>query len=296
VEIADNGFYSQNKKNRDELKRRFKELKESNQVVFTTFHQSMSYEEFLESLKPFEENKQVYYKIENGIFKQICKKAEEKPTENFVLIIDEINRGNIASIFGELITLIEPDKRKGEDEELSVKLPYSKQDFTVPKNLYIIGTMNTADRSVEALDSALRRRFVFEEMPPDETLLNEDFFEVNLQEILRKINLRIEKLIDKDHKIGHSYFMNLKSEIDLQNAFKNKIIPLLEEYFYGDFVKIGLVLGERFLDIQEGGDDIFMKLSEQEGEYSDYENRKTYKTTVPEKIDDFINDVKNIYL
>jgi len=295
VEIADNDFYNQNKENREELKRRFKELKESNQVVFTTFHQSMSYEEFLESLKPFEKDEKVYYKIEDGIFKQICEKAEEKPTENFVLIIDEINRGNIASIFGELITLIEPDKRKGEDEELSVKLPYSKQDFTVPKNLYIIGTMNTADRSVEALDSALRRRFVFNEMPPDEALLIKDFFGINLQEVLRKINLRIEKLIDKEHKIGHSYFMNLKTEIDLKNSFKNKIIPLLEEYFYGDFAKIGLVLGVDFVVKSDFEENIFKSIDDIEN-YTDFENRIIYKTTVPESIDEFLNAVKNIYL
>jgi len=227
--------------------------------------------------------------------KNFKKIDNDNSKKNFVLIIDEINRGNIASIFGELITLIEDDKRKGEAEELSVKLPYSKQDFTVPKNLYIIGTMNTADRSVEALDSALRRRFVFNEMQPDETLLNKDFFGINLQEVLKWINLRIEKLIDKDHKIGHSYFMNLETEIDLQNAFKNKIIPLLEEYFYGDFAKIGLVLGADFISKNNFEENIFKKIEDFEN-YTDFENRIIYKTTVPESIDEFINAVKNIYL
>ncbi len=294
VEIADNEFYKLNKHNRGALKKRFKKLNESRQIVFTTFHQSMSYEEFVEGLKPYEENKQVYYKIEDGIFKTICKNAENYPGNNYVLIIDEINRGNIAGIFGELITLIEPDKRKGNDEELFVTLPYSQKTFSVPPNLYIIGTMNTADRSVEALDSALRRRFVFAEMPPDEKLLKDDFYGINLQKVLSKINLRIEKLIDKDHKIGHSYFMNLTSVTDLQNVFLNKIIPLLEEYFYGDFAKIGLILGADFIVVNDSEENIFKNIDELE-DYSDFENRIIYKTAVPENIDDFITAVKKIY-
>ena len=182
----------------------------------------------------FEDKNPTYKSYAPIIFSRILadnnfiKQENDNTTKNFVLIIDEINRGNIASIFGELITLIEPDKRKDEDEELSVTLPYSKTEFTVPKNLYIIGTMNTADRSVEALDSALRRRFIFEEILPDENLLETNFHGINLQEVLQHINIRIEKLIDKDHKIGHSYFMKLTEISDLQNTFKNKLIPLLE--------------------------------------------------------------------
>lgn len=296
VEIADNEFYKQNKDNRPELKKRFKELNESHQIVFTTFHQSMSYEDFIEGLKPYEENKQVYYKIDDGIFKTICDNATNNPNRNHVLIIDEINRGNIAGIFGELITLIEPDKRKENEEELSVVLPYSKKPFSVPKNLYIIGTMNTADRSVEALDSALRRRFTFVEMPPQAHLLDKDFsgYGINLQKVLRKINIRIEKLLDKDHKIGHSYFMKSTYVTDLHNTFKNKIIPLLEEYFYGDFVKIGLVLGADFISKNNSTESIFKNIDDVE-DYSDYENRTIYETTVPEKINDFVTAVKKIY-
>ncbi len=293
VEIIDNEFYTKNKDDRNKLKKCFKELKENRQIVFTTFHQSMSYEEFLESLKPVVKNEAVHYQIEDGIFKQICKSAEKEAENNFVLIIDEINRGNIASIFGELITLIEPDKRKGKDEELSIKLPYSKKDFTVPSNLYIIGTMNTADRSVEALDNALRRRFVFEEMPPDTSLLETNFNGINLQEVLEKINLRIEKLIDKDHKIGHSYFMNLENIDDLKSAFRNKIIPLLEEYFYGDFVKIGLVLGSAFVEKSNIDQNIF-KTIESDDDYSDFEDRIIYKTVIPND-DNFVDAVKSIY-
>ena len=137
------------------------------------------------------------------------------------------------------------------DNALSVKLPYSKTIFSVPNNLDIIGTMNTADRSVEALDTALRRRFEFEEMLPNSSLLSDIICEdINFEYLLNTINGRIEKLLDKDHQIGHSYFMNSNNTLsirDLQSIFKNKIMPLLQEYFYGDFGKIGLVLGNSFI-------------------------------------------------
>lgn len=175
----------------------------------------------------------------------------------YVLIIDEINRGNVSEIFGELITLIEPDKRLGGDESLTVKLPYSKENFGVPSNLYILGTMNTADRSVEALDTALRRRFSFEEMQPNPELIRQVgeskgiLDGIDLVELLSVINRRVEKLIDKDHMIGHSYFIKAKSISDLKVIFQNNIIPLLEEYFFGDPGKIGLILGEDFFEKQE---------------------------------------------
>ena len=170
----------------------------------------------------------------------------------FVLIIDEINRGNVSQIFGELITLIEEDKRLGNPEAIQVQLPYSKDWFGVPPNVHIIGTMNTADRSVEALDTALRRRFSFTEMPPKPELLIEvdklkDFENIEVELILNTINRRIEKLIDKDHKIGHSYFLKIQNINDLKTIFRDKVIPLLEEYFFGDYGKIGLVLGNSFI-------------------------------------------------
>ena len=168
--------------------------------------------------------------------------------KNFVLIIDEINRGNVSAIFGELITLIEEDKRAGAKEALSVTLPYSKQEFSVPSNLHIIGTMNTADRSVEALDTALRRRFTFKEMLPDiEVIKDEKVGVLSMATVLKTINERIEMLIDRDHTIGHSYFIGVNNEEKLLSAFKDKIIPLLQEYFYGDYGKIGLVLGNGFV-------------------------------------------------
>jgi 5-methylcytosine-specific restriction protein B len=181
-------------------------------------------------------------------------KEEDK---NFVLIIDEINRGNVSSIFGELITLIEKDKREGAKEELEVVLPYSKKPFKVPQNVYIIGTMNTADRSVEALDTALRRRFSFKEFPPQSHLIQTEgvsgehegiIDDISLVALLDTLNNRIEKLIDKDHRIGHSYFLKVDSKEKLIAAFKNEIIPLLEEYFFGDYGKIGLILGSTFVE------------------------------------------------
>ena len=194
-----------------------------------------------------------------GILQYLYKNGlttEGKSDAAYVLIIDEINRGNVSQIFGELITLIEEDKRLSNDEALEVILPYSKEKFGVPPNLYIIGTMNTADRSVEALDTALRRRFCFEEIPPryDLQQLNYKIAGYNSAIILQTINKRIEKLIDKDHAIGHSYFM-LKPKEDpdkkLLNSFYKNIIPLLQEYFFGDYGKIGLVLGKGFIKKKE---------------------------------------------
>ena len=158
----------------------------------------------------------------------------------------------MASIFGELIALIEEDKRKGEPNELRAQLPYSRQEFVVPGNLYIIGAMNTADRSVEALDTALRRRFIFVSIPPQPELIQQPGnLEVDLQRLLIRINARIEQLLDKDHCIGHSYFMGISQTNDplgeLCRIFAAKILPLLEEYFYGDPAKIGMVLGEQFV-------------------------------------------------
>ena len=189
--------------------------------------------------------------------------VSEEDVKPYVLIVDEINRGNIAQIFGELITLIEEDKREGADEEVPALLPYSKTKFTVPSNLYIIGTMNTADRSVEALDTALRRRFQFEEVPPRPKIIAEegkaengtisiDGDSIFLPDLLKAINQRIEKILDKDHLIGHSYFMDIEDWMDLQTVFQQNIIPLLEEYFYGDKGKIQLVLGKGFIEMKNG--------------------------------------------
>ena len=219
---------------------------------FVTFHQSYSYEDFIEGIKPVmteDDIKQdLGYKIEDGVFKALCEEARYDPGNKYAIFIDEINRGNVSAIFGELITLIEQDKRLGEANEISVQLPYSKTLFSVPANIDIYGTMNTADRSVEALDTALRRRFSFVEMMPDVSLLeSKEIDGINLKNVLSTINDRIEILIDRDHTIGHSYFMNINNSKELKLAFKDKIVPLLQEYFYGDYGKIGLVLGEGFV-------------------------------------------------
>ena len=377
VEII-NGKKEEDRK-REEINKEYEELIEAGQIVFTTFHQSLSYEDFIEGIKPETIDGNVTYEVKDGIFKQLCSQAiEQKPKnsdieiydfdkswndliaeveqnflsdsmlllpiltqdkgvyvteitdngnlkikpknsrldidyivsynrakklqeafpdlsvvknidkefrsviggsnstaywavlnfinnkikennriipdyeelKNHILIIDEINRGNVSAIFGELITLLEEDKRKGNPEHIEAVLPYSGKKFSVPNNVYIIGTMNTADRSVEALDTALRRRFSFVEMQPNPNELSE-VEKVDLKKLLETINQRIEVLIDKDDQIGHSYFIGIEDIDGLRRTFKDKIIPLLEEYFYGDFGKIGLVLGGKFIESVE---------------------------------------------
>jgi frataxin-like iron-binding protein CyaY len=228
--------------------------KKIERFVFTTFHQGYSYEDFIEGIKPvLEENDgQLQYQIEDGIFKRLCLKAESDPQNKYAIFIDEINRGNVSAIFGELITLIEADKRKGAANQLQVVLPYSKKQFSVPLNIDIYGTMNTADRSVEALDTALRRRFSFVEMLPDATKLKDKTIEgIDLALLLNTLNERIEVLVDRDHTIGHAFFMNLETVSDLRSAFANKIIPLLQEYFYGNYRKMEMVIGSAFFHITE---------------------------------------------
>ncbi len=236
---------------------RYTSYKNDGLIQFVTFHQSYGYEDFIEGIKPVletedEEQKDLQYKVADGVFKAFCEQDETINLQNKVFIIDEINRGNISKIFGELITLIEDSKRLGAAEELKVVLPYSQKPFGVPANVYILGTMNTADRSIATLDTALRRRFSFVEMMPDTDVLENVIVEgVNISKMLTKMNKRIEVLFDREHTIGHAYFINLtnSSTIDeLAEIFENKIIPLLQEYFYEDYERIRLVLADNQVD------------------------------------------------
>ncbi|ECL3081539.1 McrB family protein, partial [Campylobacter jejuni] len=402
----------ENLENRDDKKAKFDEYVKNGQIVFTTFHQSYGYEEFVEGIKPSlnsDENSQINYKVKDGIFKELCKKAlenrddiesfnfyindlKEKTKEDannpekyfqlpntkysiqyrggktfrikfddmsknhkdypvsidnieklyktsnideiynsayvkailnylksqglkdykekdekinlpYIIIIDEINRGNVSKIFGELITLIEPSKRLGNEEALELTLPYSGEKFGVPKNVYIIGTMNTADRSITSLDTALRRRFEFVEMMPNSDLLNnvfickdvenpnededylgddaktEGYAEI-LQNILISINKRIEFLLDREKTIGHAFFMSeavkfnknnwikpdeyeedwyVLSISKLKKVFQNKIIPLLQEYFYNDYALINAVLNDNGMIFEDKKDDKYLQ-------------------------------------
>lgn len=256
--------------NREAILNQYKELVDKGQVAFCTFHQSYGYEEFIEGLKSdgkgnfvtedgilkriaynaayeglkneYKENESNYEDKKAKVNNYINKEKAFKEAKKFVLIIDEINRGNISKIFGELITLLEEDKRIGTSNQIVANLPYTKEKFSLPNNLYIIGTMNTSDKSIAQIDIALRRRFIFEEMMPDYEVLDE-VDGIKLDELLITINERIEFLLDRDHLIGHAYFVSCNSYSDIINVVINKIIPLLQEYFYGDNEKVGMILG-----------------------------------------------------
>ena len=239
-----------------ELKRGPKSAEAIQRFAVVTFHQSYGYEEFIEGMRArSDESGNISYPIEPGIFMRLCQRANADPAHRYAIFIDEINRGNISKIFGELISLIEVDKRAGMPNAMSLQLSYSGDYFSVPANVDIIGAMNTADRSLALLDTALRRRFDFVEMMPDLSLLSGAKVKgIELESLLEKLNSRIEALYDREHTLGHAFFMPVKNALDtgdeetafkqLKIAFQKKIIPLLQEYFFDDWNKIRLVLAD----------------------------------------------------
>lgn len=237
--------------NEGEIKKRFDSLLSNKRIGFITFHQTFCYEDFVEGIRPVLDDQQSSsprYTCRDGIFKQICEEARKNAhLSNYVLIIDEINRGNISKIFGELITLLEEDKREGAKHALTTTLPYSQKPFSVPGNLFILGTMNTADKSIALVDVALRRRFRFDELMPDYRLVPEF-----CRDLLKQLNRRIVLRKDRDHLIGHSYFMGLPDEKAFDAVFKNSIQPLLQEYFFNDWEGLRFVLGEDKSDCKAG--------------------------------------------
>ena len=229
----------------------YHKLRQKGQIEFVTFHMSMDYEDFVEGIKPSSEGSTITYSIEDGIFKSICNKATKgsnEKAENHVLIIDEINRGNISKIFGELITLIESDKRTDSTDKRTARLPYSKKEFGVPGNLYIIGTMNTTDRSVGSIDYALRRRFAFVTIESSEDIIRNYYNKTGNTLLGSKACTLFNDVKDfltenktnetdiKDLMVGHSFFM-AQSEDELNLKWEYEVIPLLNEYYQDGIIK-----------------------------------------------------------
>lgn len=247
VAIIENKKIDEIIEDRKAILSRYKQYQRDGQIIFTTFHQNYGYEDFVQGLRPIKDNNDIIFENVDGIFKSIANKALDKD-KNYVIIIDEINRANMSKVLGELITLIEEDKRWGEENEMSITLP-SGDIFTVPNNLYIVGTMNSADKSISIIDVALRRRFEFIEQTVDSGLIENE----KLKSVLDKINNKlIEENGNTDLLIGHAYFIN-KSEEELEKILNREIIPLLYEYFFDDSKKVknvvNLAIENTFLTI-----------------------------------------------
>ncbi|KAA1155892.1 McrB family protein [Pseudoalteromonas distincta] len=275
----------------DELKAGPPVEDEIKRFEFVTFHQSYGYEEFIEGLRPVtNDDGDISYVVKPGILKRLCKRAEADSNHQYALVIDEINRGNISKIFGELISLIEIDKRAGEKYPLTVTLPYSNLPFSVPNNLDIIGTMNTADRSLTHIDIALRRRFEFIELRTDYSLLSDNVEGINLRKLLFTINKRIELLLDREHIIGHALLMKVNNLVDLKKVFITNIMPLLEEYFFEDWDKIKQVFdGNGFVSELKDAHTTWLGGSDEYAGNSYYVDRKAF-----DKIENYTAVYQNI--
>ncbi len=268
------------------------------QLSFVTFHQSYSYEDFIEGYRPIKDEDTVSesmgYDLHDGIFKKMCNLAKEDPEHNYVLIIDEINRGNISKIFGELITLIEDNKRIGGTEEIIVTLPYSGDEFGVPSNVYIVGTMNSTDKSIALVDIALRRRFKFEKILPDYNLIKNP----SANSLLEKLNEKICALKNSDFVIGHSYFMGIpytdENNVKLKEVFINQVLPLIEEYFYNDWEALATILDPKSIRLTKPVLKMYWNESDSKFKENDNDYEKLIGRTLedPEKI---FENIKNLY-
>ena len=294
-----------NNSDRDKAKEIIEEYRVYPLIDTVTFHPSYTYQDFVEGISvETTANNQIIYKAKDGIFKKICDRAIENPDYEYALIIDEINRGDISSIFGELFTLLEDTKRSGEDEELNINLPYSKDPKTgnpkkliVPKNLHIIATMNTVDKSIALIDVALRRRFEFIEMKPDHFLLKDiKIKDIDLSNMLKVINERITILKNEHYQIGHSYFLKIENFNDLKRVITKNIIPLLQEYFYDDWQSICAVLNQPYKQSNNDTGLFHIKKADDKMFASEFKDLIEFNNKRIITIRDFEeNDIKTIY-